>query len=66
MQKKNPNSPPDGKSPDSKRRTWPIHAPGQYDYARDGNSWIAFDRVGDFVFDEEHLYVGSKPLPRST
>jgi hypothetical protein len=27
---------------------------------------VTFDRVGDFVLDEEHLYIGSEPLPRDT
>jgi hypothetical protein len=74
MQKNNNHSSPDGKSQDSKRwgssqgssgsRSWPISPAGQYDYGRDGNAWIAFDRAGDFVFDEEHLYVGYEPPPR--
>lgn len=25
---------------------------------------VTFDRVGDFALDEEHLYIGSEPLPR--
>lgn len=25
---------------------------------------VTFDRVGDFVLDEEHLYIGNEPLPR--
>lgn len=33
-------------------------------YGREGNAQIVFDRVGDFVLDEEHLYVGTEPLPR--
>lgn len=33
-------------------------------YGREGHAQIVFDRVGDFVLDEEHLYVGSEPLPR--
>jgi hypothetical protein len=33
-------------------------------YGREGNAQIVFDRVGDFVLDEEHLHVGTEPLPR--
>jgi hypothetical protein len=58
--------------------SWPIYAAaGQCDiskgtlignlsvsYGSDGNAQIVFDRVGDFVLDGEHLYVGSEPLPR--
>jgi hypothetical protein len=33
-------------------------------YGRDGNAQIVFDSVGDFVLDEEHLHVGTEPLPR--
>lgn len=33
-------------------------------YGREGKAQIVFDRVGDFVLDEEHLHVGSEPLPR--
>jgi hypothetical protein len=79
MQKNTTNSSPDGHSEDSKssgcrngpiaprrRGTWPIYAAaGQCDYGCDGNAWIAFDRAGDFVLDEEHLYVASEPLPRA-
>lgn len=72
MQNNKLDSSPDGQ-PDGSNRppapcrntTWPIYvAAGQCDYGSDGNAWIAFDRVGDFVFDEEHLYVGSEPRPR--
>lgn len=79
MQKNNTHSSSDGKSDAANRcgetsaplapsrGTWPIYAPaGQCDYGSDGNAWIAFDRVGDFVFEEEeeHIYVGSEPLLR--
>ncbi|MCA9705125.1 MAG: hypothetical protein KDK70_04645 [Myxococcales bacterium] len=31
----------------------------------DGSSaTVTFDRIGDFALDEEHLYIGSEPLPR--
>ncbi|MCX4240477.1 hypothetical protein [Paraliomyxa miuraensis] len=56
---------------------WPVYAAaGQCDLGRgelvghltvsyDGaTANIAFDRVGDYVLDEEHLYIGSEPLPR--
>lgn len=56
---------------------WPIYAAaGQCDLGNgeligylsvdyDGNTAsVTFDRVGDFVLDEEHLYIGSEPLPR--
>lgn len=33
-------------------------------YGRDGHAQIVFDRVGDFVLEEEHLYIGTEPLPR--
>lgn len=33
-------------------------------YGREGNVQIVFDRVGDFVLAEEHLHVGTEPLPR--
>lgn len=47
------------------RGSWPIHtATGPCDPGNDGNAWIAFDRVGDFVFDEEHLYIGAETRPR--
>jgi hypothetical protein len=29
-----------------------------------GAAQVTFDRVGDFVLDEEHLYIGNEPLPR--
>jgi hypothetical protein len=59
---------------------WPVYAAaGQCDlaratrvgslsvsYGRDGNAQIVFDRVGDFVLDEEHLHVGTEPLPRGS
>jgi hypothetical protein len=76
MPKNNIDSSPDCKSDDFKRLgwfkgtrapsgTWPIcGAAGQCDYGSDGNAWIAFDRAGDFVYDEEYLYVGPEPLPR--
>jgi hypothetical protein len=54
-----------GSGSNGHRGPWPIHVPAsQCDYGSDGNAWIAFDRAGDFVFDEEHLYVGSEPRPR--
>lgn len=76
MPKNNANSSPDANSDEFNRwgsskesrasgrgDRWPIYAAaGQCDYESDGNAWIAFDRVGDFVFDEEHLYVGSEPM----
>jgi hypothetical protein len=59
---------------------WPVYAAaGQCDlakatrvgslsvsYGHDGNAQIVFDRVGDFVLDEEHLHVGTEPLPRGS
>jgi hypothetical protein len=33
-------------------------------YGREGNVQVVFDRVGDFVLAEEHLHVGTEPLPR--
>jgi hypothetical protein len=42
---------------------WPVYAPtNQCDYGSDSNAWIAFDRAGDFVLDEEHLDVGPERL----
>jgi hypothetical protein len=35
-------------------------------YRLDGNAQVVFDRVGDFVLDEEHLHVGNEPLPRGS
>jgi hypothetical protein len=29
-----------------------------------GSAQVTFDRVGDFALGEEHLYIGSEPLPR--
>lgn len=57
---------------------WPVYAAaGQCDvgrgtrvgslsvsYGHEGHAQIVFDRVGDFVLDEERLYVGTEPLPR--
>jgi hypothetical protein len=29
-----------------------------------GSAQVAFERVGGFTLDEEHLYIGNEPLPR--
>jgi hypothetical protein len=57
---------------------WPVYADaGQCDvskgtrvgslsvsYGSEGHVQIVFDRVDDFVLDEERLHVGTEPLPR--
>jgi len=59
--------------------TWPVYAAaGQCDiskgtligniavaYGSDGSAQVSFDRLSDFVLDEEHLYIGNEPLPRN-
>ncbi len=59
-------------------REWPVYAAagqcnlgngelvGHLSVDYDGTTaQIAFDRVSDFVLEEEQLYVGSEPLPRN-
>lgn len=56
---------------------WPVYAAagrcnlgngeliGHLTVSYDGTSaTVIFDRVGDYVLDEEHLYIGSEPLAR--
>lgn len=56
---------------------WPVYAAagqcnlgngelvGHLSVSYDGaEAQVTFDRVGDFVLDEEHLYIGNEPLPR--
>ena len=56
---------------------WPVYAAagqcslgngelvGHLSVSYDGQTaQVTFDRVGDFVLDEEHLYIGNEPLPR--